>query len=192
MRIRSCQGSAICAGRNRYEGELRAIVSNVQMIKGHTMIFCGDGKGKSMAALGKAMLAASHGKSVMIIQFLKEKEIENMEYFRRLEPEIKLFRFERSEKCYLDMNEEEREEEKLNIRNGLNFARKVLGTQGCDVLILDEVLGLLDTEIVSEENILELMDQKADEMDLILTGLYQAPELWDKADEVTVMQKKKP
>ena len=55
-----------------------------------------------------------------------------------------------------------------------------------------EVLGLLDTEIVSEENILELMDQKADEMDLILTGLYQAPELWDKADEVTVMQKKKP
>lgn len=84
MRIRSCQGSAICAGRNRYEGEIRAIVSNVQMIKGHTMIFCGDGKGKSMAALGKAMLAASHGKSVMIIQFLKEKEIENMEYFLTL------------------------------------------------------------------------------------------------------------
>ncbi len=145
-----------------------------------------------MAALGKAMLAASHGKSVMIIQFLKEKESENTEFFRRLEPEIKLFRFERSEKCYLDMSEEEREEEKLNIRNGLNFARKVLGTQGCDVLILDEVLGLLDTEIVSEENILELMDLKNDEMDLILTGLYQAPELWDRADEVTVMEKKKP
>lgn len=156
------------------------------------MIFCGDGKGKSMAALGKAMLAASHGKSVMIIQFLKEKESENTEFFRRLEPEIKLFRFERSEKCYLDMSEEEREEEKLNIRNGLNFARKVLGTQGCDVLILDEVLGLLDTEIVSEENILELMDLKNEEMDLILTGLYQAPELWDRADEVTVMEKKKP
>ena len=162
------------------------------MIKGHTMLFCGDGKGKSMAALGKAVLAASCGKSVMIIQFLKERGDENIEFFRRLEPEIKMFRFERSEKCYLDMDEEEREEEKLNIRNGLNFARKVLGTQGCDVLILDEVLGLLDTEIVSEENILELMDQKADEMDLILTGLYQAPELWDKADEVTVMQKKKP
>lgn len=145
-----------------------------------------------MAALGKAMLAASHGKSVMIIQFLKEKESENTEFFRRLEPEIKLFRFERSEKCYLDMSEEEREEEKLNIRNGLNFARKVLGTQGCDVLILDEVLGLLDTEIVSEENILELMDLKNEEMDLILTGLYQAPELWDRADEVTVMEKKKP
>ncbi len=162
------------------------------MIKGHTRIFCGDGKGKSMAALGEAVLAASHGKNVMVIQFLKERKTENMEYFLRLEPEIKLFRFERSEKCYLNMSEEEREEEKLNIRNGLNFARKVLSTQGCDLLILDEVLGLLDTEIVSEDDILELMDQKNEEMDLILTGLYQAPELWSRADEVTVMQKKKP
>lgn len=174
--------------REKYEN----FVSEVQMIKGHTMIFCGDGKGKSMAALGKAMLAASHGKSVMIIQFLKEKESENMEFFRRLEPEIKFFRFERSEKCYLDMNEEERQEEKLNIRNGLNFARKVLGTQGCDVLILDEVLGLLDTEIVSVEDIRELMEVKNEEMDLVLTGLYQAQELWDQADEVTVMEKNKP
>lgn len=110
------------------------------MIKGHTMLFCGDGKGKSMAALGKAVLAASCGKSVMIIQFLKERGDENMEFFRRLEPEIKMFRFERSEKSYIDMNEEEREEEKMNIRNGLNFARKVLSTQSCDVLVLDEVL----------------------------------------------------
>ena len=172
------------------EGGIRVIVSEVQMIKGHTTIFCGDGKGKSMAALGKAVLAASHGKSVMIIQFLKENE--DVEIFRRLEPEIKRFRFERSEKSYTDMSEEERQEEKINIRNGLNFARKVLSTQGCDVLILDEVLGLLDTEIVSVDDIRELMNLKNEEMDLVLTGLYQAREVWDHADEVTVMEKKKP
>ena len=80
----------------------------------------------------------------------------------------------------------------MNIRNGLNFARKVLGTQGCDVLILDEVLGLLETEIVSVEDIRDLMNLKNEEMDLVLTGLYQAQELWDQADEVTVMEKKKP
>ena len=54
------------------------------------MLFCGEGKGKSMAALGKAVLAASYGKSVMIIQFLKERGDENIEFFRRLEPEIKM------------------------------------------------------------------------------------------------------
>ena len=149
------------------------------------MIFCGDGKGKSMAALGKAMLAASHGKSVMIIQFLKEKEIENMEYFRRLEPEIKLFRFERSEKCYLDMNEEEREEEKLNIRNGLNFARKVLVTEECDVLILDEVLGLIPYGIAGEAELRNLLEVRSASTDLYMTGVYGAREIWDAVDEVT-------
>ena len=58
----------------------------------------------------------------------------------------------------------------MNIRNGLNFARKVLSTQSCDVLVLDEVLGLLDTEIVSVEDIRELMMLKNEDMDLILTG----------------------
>ena len=53
-----------------------------------------------MAALGEAIRAASHGKNVMIIQFLKEKESEDTDFFRRLEPAIKRFRFERSEKCY--------------------------------------------------------------------------------------------
>ena len=59
------------------------------------------------------------------------------------------------------------------------------------MLVLDEVLGLLDTEIVSVEDIRELMTLKNEDMDLILTGLYQARELWDQADEVTVMEKKR-
>ena len=41
----------------------------------------------------------------------------------------------------------------MNIRNGLNFARKVLTTDGCDVLILDEVLGLIDKGILTVEEL---------------------------------------
>ena len=161
------------------------------MEEGKLQIYCGSGKGKTTAAIGLAIREASRGRSVFVVQFLKGKYPEEISFIQRLEPEIKMFRFERSEKCYLDMDEEEREEEKLNIRNGLNFARKVLSTQGCDVLVLDEVLGLLDTEIVSVEDIRELMTLKNEDMDLILTGLYQARELWDQADEVTVMEKKR-
>ena len=162
------------------------------MDKGTVHIYCGKGKGKTTAAIGQAIKAACEGRNVVFIEFLKAKEEDELGFLKRLEPEIKVFRFEKFQESFDELPEEKRAEEIQNMKNALNFARKVLGTQGCDVLILDEVLGLLDTEIVSEENILELMDQKADEMDLILTGLYQAPELWDKADEVTVMQKKKP
>ena len=162
------------------------------MDKGTVHIYGGKGKGKTTAAIGQAIKAACEGRNVVFIEFLKAKEEDELGFLKRLEPEIKVFRFEKFQESFDELPEEKRAEEIQNMKNALNFARKVLGTQGCDVLILDEVLGLLDTEIVSEENILELMDQKADEMDLILTGLYQAPELWDKADEVTVMQKKKP
>ncbi|MDO4522724.1 MAG: cob(I)yrinic acid a,c-diamide adenosyltransferase [Eubacteriales bacterium] len=161
------------------------------MEKGSVHIFCGEGRGKSVAAIGKAIQEASEGKSVMIIQFLKKRYSEQMEFIARLEPEIKLFRFERSEKSYDSLSEQEREEEKRNIQNGMNFARKVLSTQGCDVLVLDEVLGLPQTGVIDIEGIRSLMEMK-DEMSLILTGVSRSEELWEQADEVTLMQMMKP
>ena len=63
---------------------------------------------------------------------------------KRLEPEIKIFRFEKSDEDYVNLSEERKTEEWQNIRNGLNFAKKVLYTGECSLLILDEVLGLID------------------------------------------------
>lgn len=162
------------------------------MEKGLTHIYCGEGKGKTTAAIGRAIQAASVGKTVMIIQFLKSRQSDEIGFIGRLEPEIKLFRFERSEKSYESLSEEERREECQNIRNGLNFARKVITTQGCDVLILDEVLGLVSAGIISCEEIKNLIAAKDEEMELILTGVYKGEELWGSADEVTVMQMMKP
>lgn len=162
------------------------------MDKGHVHIYCGHGKGKTSAAIGKAIQASSRGKTVMIIQFLKKRQDEEIKFIRRLEPEIKLFRFERSENSYESLSEEEREEESMNILNGMNFARKVLSTQGCDVLILDEVLGLVEAGIMTVDEIRALIEMKDEEMDLILTGVYESEELFEAADEVTVMQRVKP
>ena len=66
------------------------------MASGKVMIFMGDGYGKSAAALGIAMKRASENDRVVIIQFLKGKGITESEFTKRLEPEIKIFRFEKS------------------------------------------------------------------------------------------------
>ena len=50
---------------------------------------------------------------------------------------FKVFCFEKSEKDYQSLSLEEQQEEVMQIKNGLNFARKVLSTDGCDILILD-------------------------------------------------------
>ena len=151
-------------------------------------IFCGAGMGKTSAALGKGVRAASEGKSVVVIQFLKEKKTENVEeFFKRLEPEIRLFRFEKFPEEYESLTEREKEEENLNIKNGLNFARKVLQTEECDVLILDEILGLTDRGIVTIDELKKLIDQLGSGMELYLTGTSRCEELWPYVDEVTEM-----
>ena len=61
------------------------------MAKGLIYIYAGDGRGKSPAAIGRAVQAAMEGKQVVIIQFLKGKGLKDSEFLRRMEPEIKLF-----------------------------------------------------------------------------------------------------
>ena len=73
-------------------------------------------------------MMAALGKSVMIIQFLKGKGLADSEFLGRLEPEIKIFRFEKSDLNFAELSEEKKTEEIINIKNGINSAKKVLST----------------------------------------------------------------
>lgn len=157
--------------------------------KGTIHIYTGDDRGKSPAALGKAVSMACQGEHVVIIQFLMGRGVEDSEFLKRLEPEIKLFRFEKSDGDYAGLTQEQKEEEIQNIKNGLNFAKKVLSTGECDLLILDEVLGLIDNNIMTVEDLKGLLDARTDEeMDIILTGITLDDEVCLLADEVTKME----
>ena len=91
----------------------------------------------------------------------------------------------------LDLTPEEKREENLNIRNGLNFARKVLVTEECDMLILDESLGALEFGIVSEEDVLGVVKAKSEETELIMTGNIVTDSLKDVADRVVSLERVK-
>lgn len=147
-------------------------------------IYTGDGRGKSPAAWGRAVQAAADGEQVVIIQFLKGKGLEDSEFVRRMEPDIKLFRFEKSDENYEELSEEKKAEECMNIRNGLNFANKVLSTGECNLLILDEVLGLVEKSIIDVEDLKSLLAQRGD-TDIILTGISLNDEVCILADEVS-------
>ena len=71
------------------------------------------------------------------------------------------------------------------MKNALNFARKVLVTEECDVLILDEVLGLIPYGIAGEAELRNLLEVRSASTDLYMTGVYGAREIWDAVDEVT-------
>lgn len=157
------------------------------MAEGCIYIYTGDGRGKSPSAIGRAVQAAVEGKRVVIIQFLKGKGLGDSDFLRRMEPEIKLFRFEKSDGNFVELPEEKKQEEIQNIRNGIGFAKKVLTTGECDLLILDEVLGLVEKDIITEDDLKALLECRGD-TDVILTGITLNDEICVLADEVSKIE----
>ena len=154
------------------------------MAKGFLTIYCGDGHGKSAAAIGRAVQAVTEGKNVVIIQFLKGKGLGESAFLKRMEPEIKLFRFEKSNENFEQLPEEKKKEEIANIRNGINFAKKVLATGECDLLVLDEVLGLVSKGIVEVDQLQSILESR-DNTGVILTGIQLPDPICIIADEVS-------
>ena len=139
--------------------------------------FYGQGKGKTSAAVGQALREAGEGQHITIVQFLKGKIADEFHILDRLEPDVQIFRFDQSGTCYSNLSLQEKEKEKQNIVNGFNYAKKVIETGESDVIILDELLGLLDLGILSTEDVIEVLRIEGDYKKLIITGNNLAEEL---------------
>lgn len=162
------------------------------MDKGKVQVFCGPGWGKTAMAVGKGVIASANSRKVIMIQFLKGNlNSELADGLKMLEPAMKVFRFEKSCKSFAELNEEEKREERFNIRNGLNFAKKVLSTGECDLLILDEVLGIIDQGVVSCEEIIEFLSAREEGTCVIMTGKVFPKELEPYVDFIARVENDK-
>ena len=125
-------------------------------MNGSIQVYYGSGRGKTTASLGLGIRAAGIGKRVIMVQFLKEKHSNTLELLKKLEPELKIFRFEKASENYEKLSSREQEEQKVNIRNALNYAKKVMDTGQCDLLILDDIFGLVDHQIMDVEELIRM------------------------------------
>ena len=155
------------------------------MESGIIQAFYGTGKGKTSAAVGQALRELQHGQRITMIQFLKGKVADEFQVLDRLEPDVQIFRFDKSDVSYCDLSESEKEEEKANILNGFNFSKKVLETGECDVIILDELLGLIDLGILTEDDVEDLLRIQGDYRKLIITGTKLPEQIRAYVDEVS-------
>lgn len=155
------------------------------MNKGTIQVIYGEGNGRTTTAFGVGMEALTKTRTVIMIQFLKGcAKPEALEFLKGLEPEMKVFRFEKSERLFEELSSKQQEEELMNIRNSMNFAKKVVSTGECDVLILDDILGLLDQEIMKVEELVKFLQSKVEQMEVVLTGKVFPKELEPFVDQV--------
>jgi len=155
---------------------------------GYVQIYTGNGKGKTTAAVGLATRAAGNGYNVFMVQFLKGSKTGEIEAAKKMAPFFNIFRFEKKRGFFWTLNSEEKSELKVEVQKAYEFCMEALQEQKCDILIMDEVMGALNNELISEKQLLELIDRKPDNIELILTGRDAPTAVIDKANLVTEMK----
>ncbi|GAA0124660.1 cob(I)yrinic acid a,c-diamide adenosyltransferase [Clostridium sp. CTA-19] len=159
--------------------------------EGYIQIYTGNGKGKTTAAMGLATRAAGNKYTVYIVQFLKTGNTGELESAKKMAPYFNIFRFEKTKGFFWTLNEEEKQQLKLEIREAYNFCLETIKNRTCDILILDEVIGAVTNKLLTEEQIIYLMDNKPNDMELIITGRDLPEKIAEKANLITEMKEVK-
>lgn len=155
---------------------------------GYIQIYTGNGKGKTTAALGLGLRAAGDLYKVYMVQFLKGGKTGELNSIKSLDPYFKVFRFESQRGFFWTLSEKEKGELKVEIDNAVNFTIDTLKNNSCDILILDEIMGAINNNLISEKQVLEILKAKPSDMEIIMTGRDVPMYLMEKADLVTEMK----
>ena len=167
-------------GRERPRNKLR---------KGLVLVFTGNGKGKTTAAMGLVLRAAGNRMPVLVVQFIKGTwKTGEQESIKALAPHVEMIRTGRGFTID-DLRDPKitQEEHERAAAEGLALAREKLLSGQYQLVVLDEILGSIRANLVSLEDVLDLIRQKPPSVHLVLTGRGAPPEIVELADLVTEM-----
>lgn len=153
-------------------------------MKGYVHVYTGDGKGKTTAALGLALRAAGAGLKVYIGQFIKSADYSEIKALERFSDHITLEQFGRG--CFIKGNPCDADIEAA--RNALTALQAALGSGEYDVVIADEANVAFGCRLISEQDLLELIERRPANTELILTGRNAPDAVIEQADLVTEMR----
>lgn len=146
-------------------------------------LYCGNGKGKTTAAMGLALRAAGRGKRVVIAQFLKGSDSGERLAFSHL-PQVTLLPVPDTVKFSFRMTDEERQAEAQRYQQLLRLVRQE--AHNCFLLVLDEACAAVNTGLLPLDDLLSCLDSL--NCEVVLTGRDPAQELVDRADYITSME----
>lgn len=155
------------------------------MDKGYVHIYTGDGKGKTTAAVGLGLRAYGRGFKVLLVQFLKSEPSGEIIAIEKLGPNFKSFRTKKVNGFFINMNEEKRQELKKSEQEAFQYAREAVMSGEWDLVILDEVIGSLGIGLIELKSLIDLIKEKPESVELVLTGRNAPIELIELSDYVS-------
>jgi len=174
-------------------------------------IYCGDGKGKTTAAVGLAVRAAGHGIPVFFLQFMKDGGSGELVVLRNL-PGVRVRYAQRFFGFFRSMSDEQKAEMKkqyqemfdqavsdvhqeISRRDGAGLLKQKAGSRSkaeisC-VLVLDEVFHACNKGLLEESDLLAFLDSCPQEVEVVLTGREPSDELKRRADYISEIRKER-
>ena len=149
-------------------------------------VYTGCGKGKTTCSLGVALRALGWGAKVCMIQFIKGySEIGEIKFADLFKDNFVIKQF--ASDLSRGIGDDKSKARKREAADALEYARDIIKNAEFDVVILDEINIALNLELISTEEILELIKNKPVQTELILTGRDAPKALIAAADYVTEM-----
>lgn len=152
-------------------------------MKGYVQVYTGNGKGKTTASLGLAVRAAGAGLNVYIIQFLKKGNYSEINALSRFEnitiEQYGLGKFVKGRPS---------EEDMAAGAAGYLKLLEILKQNNHDVVIAEEANVAVTCNLITEQQLLDLIDARPDTVELVITGRGATDRVMERADLVTEMK----
>lgn len=159
--------------------------------KGYIHVYMGHGKGKTTCALGLAFRSIGAGFKVMMVQFLKNWDTSELNSIKMLGDNFQIYRIESRKSFTYNLNDEQLEILRGEIKIEFEQAKKFIYEGNFDLVILDEVLGAIQGNFIDEDLVLEIMKNKPENLELVLTGRNASEKIIQNADLVSKIEKVK-
>jgi len=157
--------------------------------KGYTQVYTSNGKGKNTAALGLAYRAMGCGMKTYIGQFMKGQKYNELNSARMIPDHIIIEQY--GTDTFVHVQNPPDPEHVEMAKAGYDKIKKEMFSGNYDIIIADEIITSNYFNLISEQEILKLIEEKPYGVELILTGRYAPPKIIEAADLVTEMKEVK-
>lgn len=149
-------------------------------------LYCGDGKGKTTAAVGLTVRASGAGKQVIFTQFFKDGTSSEVQVLAAL-PGVRTMHTQTVKGFFRSMTPEQRAKAREDYT--ALFRETAAAAGKADLLILDEIVSACNRGVVPEALVTGFLRNKPQQLEVVMTGRKPSPALMELADYITEMRK---
>lgn len=149
-------------------------------------LYCGDGKGKTTAAVGLAVRASGAGKQVIFTQFFKDGTSSEVQVLAAL-PGVRTMHTQTVRGFFRSMTPEQRAKAREDYT--ALFRAVTAAARDADLLILDEIVSACNRGVVPETLVTDFLRNKPQRLEVVMTGRRPSSALTEQSDYITEMRK---